>query len=137
MGKYFTKLLPGNGEIKKRTGSTVIDGEVGKCLRENDNGFDYYEEVKLFLCSRDIQVGDIVKLKTFDGYVDFPVENEGAKQATIHNGSVKVIGEVSPDATWVKEGMEFEEENVMPFIMGDNYYMGVYFRCPSSPKHFH
>lgn len=50
---YFAKYIIVDGEVKRRTGSTVNDGEAGKCLRENDEGYDYYQKTELFLCSRD------------------------------------------------------------------------------------
>lgn len=65
MKLYFAKYITIEGEIKKRTGTTVSN-EVGKCLRENDDGFDYYQKVKLFLCTGEIQVGDKV-WSNFDG----------------------------------------------------------------------
>ncbi len=55
---YFTKYLPVKGEIK--------DGELGLSINnaiythQEHLGSNYGKPVRLFLCSRDIQVGDEV-----------------------------------------------------------------------------
>jgi hypothetical protein len=110
--KYFTKL-------------------IGKW-----NGVVYTDH-KLFLCSRDIQVGDEFIIPE-DCVVDWDlrVNNKGictsismgnkmfhykapcSLGGIVHSGvhadskPYKVIGEISPDATWVKEGDEFEEHEI-------------------------
>lgn len=98
-------------------------------------------QVKLFLCSRDIQIGDRVqvdvllngvynefvfekecvengiRVQQFTGvgvYVHYPDSDEG--------NLFKVIGEISPNAKWVKEGDEFDE---------DDYYWKLF------PRHTH
>ena len=146
--KYFTKYLPVEGEIKE--GDRVIhpDGEVRKCIeiikkdiKENDlivmteNSGHYRDKckkVKLFLCSRDIKVGDKVKVDVLDNgkLNDFTFKNidideglpvwefEGVGLFNYFPGydeelpPFKVIGEISPDAIWVKEGDEFDEEEI-------------------------
>lgn len=65
---------------------------------------------KMMLISSDIQVGE--KYFTEDGtlcerYASEPTE-----------GSYKVIGKISPDATWVKRGDEFDEYYEATFYMG-------------------
>jgi hypothetical protein len=118
--KYFAKYLPVEGEVKKPSGSTVSN-EVGKCLRENDNGFDYYQKVALFLCSTNIQIGDMVfdiKTNLQHGICADILITEGKYLYNEHDhystksNSFKVIGEISVDATWVEEGNVFEENEV-------------------------
>ena len=106
MKKYFTKYLPVEGEIKK--GDWAIDCEnrifqsKGKYSDKRDT------KVKLFLCSRDIQVGD--KYLTAPDYT---------KERTCEDNSysfehcLKVIGEISPQCLgYTKEGEEFDENEV-------------------------
>lgn len=106
--------------------------------------------VKLFLCSRDIQVGDIafslpaielnkpklyyrkiVKEDDFSGMDTAPFKREEVEKYYWEDGCwnykcdvVKVIGEVSPEATWVKEGMEFDEYNCVS-KKGDVKFIGI------------
>lgn len=124
MKPYFAKYLPVEGEIK--------EGEVYHSKWRSENKFYHYStcakiengrvyptegvgaesgfpledgtKVKLFLCSRDIQVGDLLYN---------PITNTEAVcrdvEHAIKVGYVKKIGEISPEATWVKEGDEFDE----------------------------
>jgi hypothetical protein len=76
----------------------------------------------MFLCSRDIQVGD--KVQCFvEGewkYCDLfhPEEVEEWEK----EGAFKVIGEISPDAlSYVREGQEFEEGDIqLMFFKGSH-----------------
>lgn len=115
--KYFTKYLP-------------KPGGFSRVIKDHGIPVDYEQEVRLFLCTREIEVGDKVKfqlapdhsnwqeLEVIDVYKD---ENEHT--ATLQDGDFKiyttpdkwcfkVIGPISSEATWVKEGMEFEEDEV-------------------------
>lgn len=118
MKKYFAKYLPVEGEIKE--GDTVIHkvtNDIGTVTKVSDEGKYQDEEVikvKLFLCSKDIQVDDVVKSK--HGFTEIIeqvmngeyVETNLSKKEHINN-VYKIIGEISPDAIWVTEGMEFDE----------------------------
>lgn len=113
MKNYFTKYLPVEGEIKAGDKHICLDNGLVCDTRADMVYFvnnENHKKVKLFLCSRDIQVGDIVKTRYYEGLKDFHCGNEGARQAAINNGSFKIIGEISPDALrYVKEGDEFDE----------------------------
>ena len=73
---------------------------------------------KLYLITRDIQVGD--KYLTAPDYQKERV-CEDASYSFEH--CVKVIGEISPEAVWVKEGDEFEEEDIQK---GGGYILFFY-----------
>jgi hypothetical protein len=118
MKLYFAKYLPVEGEIKEgdlylADGNLVCKAKIPKKYNNpHVPYFDSYKKVKLFLCSRDIQVGD----KFFHN--DFP-NKEFEVESSLHftkliktSGSYKVIGEISPEATWVVEGDEFDEEHI-------------------------
>lgn len=124
MKKYFTKFLPFDGEIQAGDyGLSNNSKTLFKALPETMNLCKGRQKVKLFLCSRDgIQIGDIIKRPLHDGsFEDDEVVTDGKANAstpTINlsdvtkNGGFKVIGEVSPEATWVTEGMEFDEDQI-------------------------
>lgn len=124
--KYFAKYLPVEGEIKEGYCLDILKNEV---IYYNGN---YGEEipkelkkVKLFLCSRGITKGDKIRGE-YPSTLGFDVEclrNDDKSSSVPHwvvrgqdnneyfyakQDSFKVIGEISPDAAWVKEGDEFE-----------------------------
>lgn len=76
------------------------------------NGLAYKKEymkgrLQLFLCSRDIQIGDKVK----DEYSGLDIT--ATKDNFPSNASdfwLKVIGPISTEAKWVKDGDEFDED---------------------------
>lgn len=131
MKKYFAKYLPIEGEI------TVGDQFLSAWRKEHkffwyptadyitDTHYiwgnqpyakeDAVTKVKLFLCSRDIQVGDGIKLEPLVSEPDYPIntEEEAAHWRNVKE-AFKVIGEISPKAVWVKQGDEFEEDEVRP-----------------------
>jgi hypothetical protein len=141
MKPYFAKYLPEEGEIKegdcvqvKSHNSDNIPllgaGAVFTVLRkDNSTGREYLEDgkgtlcpaenaqkVKLFLCSRDIQVGDSACAKgTFHNIAGFEWKEHHAKEYNNNADGYyyKVIGEISPEAVWVKEGDEFDEDDLV------------------------
>lgn len=129
MKPYFAKYLPVEGEIKEGSiilldnGTPVIVGPAGIDL------FTGHSIVKLFLCSRDIQVGDKIKDEN-DLTVEYELNNISylnlykEKELNYH---FKVIGEISPDATWVKEGDEFQKDEIkLLYKSEDNYHLLPY-----------
>lgn len=109
MKTYFTKYLPVEGEIKE--GDKVFN-TFGEIVVTSD-GHKYIKEwklAKLFLCSRDIQIGDKVEISdSLSKYWDLESEND--VRIAKDKGFYKVIGEVSPEATWITEGMEFDRND--------------------------
>lgn len=122
MKTYFTKYLPVEGEIK--------DGERGWSI--NNALYTHYEylgksygkPVKLFLCSRDIQDHDnCIYMGKYKGVVTRSIHGKSIWVLTDGEGNhhiyaddldnlIKVIGEISSGAIWVKENQEFEEEEI-------------------------
>lgn len=138
--KYFAKYLPEEGEIKfkdlKFGLKVATPSEYGRGYIANHNHTEdsvmviynmeeegYYKLselklLKLFLCSRDIQVGDKVR-HTVSGeevlWTDMDTEFRSVEMY------FKVIGEISPDAlSYVKEGDEFDEKDVKLVVFGTN-----------------
>jgi hypothetical protein len=125
MKPYFAKYLPVEGEIKdmmihpkNHPEPMSVKGLPAPPIAYSKNG---WIPVKLFLCSRDIQVGD--KIFCPDGnnptkewnVIASVGDATASNQVSIHlvpRGAYKVIGEISPDATWVKEGDKFEEDEI-------------------------
>lgn len=118
----FAKYLPVEGEIKE---GSIVQDSLGYYCIGSEEGVRVYKEAgksphKLFLCSRDIKVGDKVWTTDYnllmEGIVEsFYSEKEDMVVLNTLSPSVrkttcfKKIGEVSPDAVWVKEGDEFDD----------------------------
>lgn len=112
---YFAKYIPVEGEIKD--GDLYINPKMKnriilpRAYGNDDSSYVGFQKVKLFLCSRDINWTEDLK--------------ESGKVHIHHDGSeppFKVVGKVSPEATWVKEGDEFEEHHVRKYIELEIYY---------------
>lgn len=87
---YFVMSLPSEKKIDD-WGGLVLDGEP-----------------KLFLCTKDIVVGDRVWERLTTGqWMDWKVDN--INDLDIPN-QLKIIGEISPNATWVKEHDTFSDD---------------------------
>jgi hypothetical protein len=128
--KYFAKYIPIEGKIKEgdyikdESGIHHVTAKGSKVQYDAINKANHIQKVKLFLCSRDIQVGDRVHgtiLKGNNVYVSDKEDGYSLKD-DIHRISLeeaqimdayKVIGEISPDALWVKEGDEFIKDQLM------------------------
>jgi hypothetical protein len=139
MKKYFAKYLPVEEPIKK--GDTYYFGpaeEVLICQDEEEaercNTHTVIKrgskKVKLFLCSRDIQVGDTFKSNQGLKYEEFfegkvskidgddiytEVERVPFSYSTliVIEGWYKIIGEISPKAKWIKDEDEFDEDEIL------------------------
>jgi len=110
--KYFARFLPVLGEIKE--GDKALNPSNKKVVKVNVACLkhlvdDKWKKVKLFLCSRDIQIGD--EYYNSIGYkVDHTWDEEAIQDFKDFPDNIfKVIGEISEDAIWVKEGDEFDE----------------------------
>lgn len=145
--KYFAKWLPVKehfhyeGAIIREisTGNIGIIKKVGEGIDETE-----FEHIKLFLCSTDIQVGDNMllppdyKLLADGNYKDVVGCSSISEKVyhftapcifggTVHGGifksdkPIKIIGEISPDAIWVKEGDKFEEGDIKRDVLVKEY----------------
>ena len=106
----------------------------------------YIKKTKLFLCSRDIQVGD----KLIKDGVEYEAHSRpdgvpfigyyNKDWCYIDNDCFKVIGEISPDATWVKEGMEYDEKDFYmekELDVSDNLYETGIVKIKGPCGHYH
>lgn len=157
--KYFAKYLPVEGEIKEGDAAVYL-GSPGSSpvILSQFADFDYYnkkgfyKKVKLFLCSRDIQVGDKVWDIAFNKFVDVekPTHTKGLffindcilidenNLEYMYERYLKVIGEVSPAAIWIKEGMEFDEDQIHEcFVHGNGDPMIRQIQLKGPCGHFH
>jgi hypothetical protein len=148
---YFTKYFLVEGEIKEGD-RYVFDGKVrtaisidrrykphGILKNEFNQTLDLpQQKVKLFLCSRDIQVGDKVWYENMEQTV-LTIDNGLVHLSTGIKAKLgkpyKIIGEISPDAlSYVKEGDEFDEEQVniilgYPVVTGQEKYYDTEYEC--------
>lgn len=101
------------------------EGNIGSITTPISRNLDDKRPYKLFLCSRDIQSGDKAYQefgdKTISEEYDFPkvfdnwtwAYKNSVPNHTVHIDNLfKVIGEISKDAIWVKEGDELNEEQI-------------------------
>lgn len=92
------------------------------------------KKAKLFLCTKNVNIDD----NTIDGIIkkeklnDFIFENGKCLQKSL---CYKVIGEISPNAVWVTEGMEFDEEDC-EWNDTLKYHDFIEIKCPTC-KQFH
>lgn len=107
MKTYFCKYLPVEGEIKLGDKYTSPGwGSDVYTMADTSGKVDYSKEqkVKLFLCTRDMQPADkVVQISTGK---EFKMGFGGTGE-----GFVKIIGEISPEAIFIKEGDEFNDED--------------------------
>lgn len=139
MKKYFAKYIPVDGTIYKGdkflfTGTNVVYEAAwiplsnpvliaSKCgnavVGEED-----CRKVKLFLCSTEIQAGDKVLLETFEE-VEVYEKHGTIWGRTLKNRELeiftdrdfKVIGPILTSAKWVKEGDQFNEDEIKLIIL--------------------
>lgn len=162
MKKYFTKYLYVEGEVKPKDKFIYgIDGRYLAIASDdwNDQSKIFFPEhfkVKLFLCSRDIQVGDKIRGE-YPSTLGFDVEvisednigvphwqikgRDGNKHEYAKEDSLKVIGPISHEATWVTEGMVFDEEDIKRDILtkwyaGEDDYTEFQHRFPKGNETF-
>ena len=129
MRKYFTKYLPVEGEVQE--GGKFLHTKTGlieTAIHVHGPHTHPHKPVKLFLCTSEIQLGDTWYNDWFHPYPKGQVADTNTKviDANLTVGgdnneheSFKVIGEVSPDAIWVTEGMEFEESQLIFLASSD------------------
>lgn len=140
--KYFAKWLPVEGEIREGDRYKISEGDeiftchhVEKGFVENNDTIwsgevyrgshqKFCKKVKLFLCSRDTADGDtirffdnpLVQISTDKEYkYDRLVERMVVKNPLLPKYMYRVVGEISSEATWVKEGDEFDEKDLLLF----------------------
>lgn len=119
--KYFTRYLPVEGEIK--AGDKYIRKNApqwGVSIACACPDQILWKKVQLFLCSRDIQVGDSYHFDVGYASGEKVADQEDVTQLHLENNPFKVIGPISPKATWVKEGDEFEEDQVQEWFWHKN-----------------
>lgn len=146
--KYFAKYLPVEGEnvqIGTKVKYLLAFGAIGTVTRIDgdraytDEGTDingefsisaskdpkYLIEIishnKLFLCSRDIQVGDKVMGLLLDksGYKEHTLTNSNEEvKLAIESGDFKVIGEILTPG--IIENQEFTEKEIEFLTIGEN-----------------
>ena len=77
---------------------------------------------KFYLCSKDIEYGDLIQSDLYpnpERFYEFASEIPiGESDLVLKKGSkelsnyYKIIGEISSDANWLKEGMEYDSDEV-------------------------
>lgn len=129
--KYFTKYFPVEGELEVGHITKWDSNEgyyAGQFLKVTESFLHHaqasqWKRYKLFLCRRNIQVGDRFTFEASSEGVDICIKIEGdivigekfsskKKSQFPHLQIFSIIGEISKKAIWVTEGMEFDDEEV-------------------------
>jgi hypothetical protein len=144
MKKYFTKFLPVEGEIKEGDFFSFVpierqplSGGIFQAHLVEDGWIEEWgidrkfkqsacQKVKLFLCSRDIQIGDNTNVGIITHIYDTKVGVQAEQNKdyrillTPKKDCYKVIGEISSAAlSYVKEGQDFNEEQINVLLKHD------------------
>ena len=125
MKKYYTKYLPVEGDLKigDITFWDLDEGYFSKQFVRVTESFIIFAECynwkkyELFLCSKDIKIGDhAMELLTNGEYDTFQIdtENDIFHDMIAYKRQFKIIGKLSKEAFWVKEGDEFNENEINP-----------------------
>ena len=131
MKKYCAKYLPveckgddgckwqWNNNINNTGWEDIAPSDMDAVIAHGLHPQPEFRKLKLFLCSRDIKLGDVYYTddpnwdnKTLLRHTNVDIEQGTPKMEL----SYKVIGEISPDATWVKEGDEFDNDELFMII---------------------
>lgn len=131
---YFTKYLPVDDQPTD-TNNTIIHRDLNtayifcapkivaqEAIRQGD------KLAKLFLCSRDINIGESFYWRDMLSPNLWSKEYQQDKETHDEFAQVvfKVIGEISPDATHIKEGDKFGEEDIanilIPSVKSKTYF---------------
>lgn len=128
--KYFCKFLPVGGYIAKPIKGVIFPEDKAKeavivdiaDTEENNKITKQLERhfaiegggLKLFLCTHNISEEDWKS----EGIVHIYHKPKNK----FEEKPFKVIGEISPEATFVKEGDEFEDYHMTTFYMGESEY---------------
>lgn len=145
---YFCKYLPVEGGKKLFfTNANSLEGLI------SSEGLQdvLIEEKKLFLCSNKVKEGDKVywfdpepegtsqfntALKVSEDMI-FMSELEASEIEAFPHEVISILGEISPEAIWVKEGDEFDEEEWRVAKNGaDGKYVDYEKRTPIDEGYF-
>ena len=126
MKKYFAKYLPIEGDIKENNLVLMRTGHGEHVVKATKEQADFWNTilpkqsvVKLFLCSHDIDFGDEIVWSGIEKNNEFVFGDKWKYEfpVPLHKDWVKVIGEISKEAVWVKEGDEFNQEEIRYYFI--------------------
>lgn len=136
MESFFAAYIPVSGEIQD--GDTIrYDGEYYKVVKGPSSGpgeiemdlvkylHSNVQKVALLLCSYDIKEGDMVSsLLTDRTYFTKASKEHVSSNKNVDNNNryFKVVGEVSPKASWVKDGDKIDVNELDSFDGKIIYY---------------
>lgn len=132
-GKFIAKYIPVDGEIEED--DKAINPSNNKVVRVNKACLknlvtSEWKKVRLFICSTDIKVGDLVRYQDDDWGVPITVSDTMRLKEWIKKGDetiFKIVGEISIAAIWVKENDEFDKKD-LAYLMGEPPKYPFYFQ---------
>lgn len=109
-------MLPVEGKVMQGKPAIAPNGNVFHKLEEpffRNAEKDELKPAKLFLCTKDIKIGDKVKERLTTGeWMDWSVDNENDLDL---EHQVKVVGEISPRAIWLRDGNLIPKDHIRLF----------------------
>lgn len=128
MKPYFVKYFAVDGEVS--TGDFFIErghvyGPMDAATAANiRKGFVPARKAVRYLCYRDTQN---VKSINIDQQQWQEMSRSEKDEHLLSIGQYKVIGEISPEATWVKEGDEFDDKDIEVYTIDvlENRYIPI------------
>ncbi len=120
---YFTRYLPfeKNGDenciwqwynnVKNTGWENISHSDMDAIIAHGLQPAPQFRKLKLFLCSTDVQIGNELYYPNGMG-PEIMDDTEKHKAWIEQHGLFKIIGEISREATWVKEGDEFDKEEL-------------------------
>lgn len=147
--RYFAKYLPVEGEIGVGDCFEIEKGSVGRVISFSESGTTftvigitgYFKDkqsgtnhvvslrnkMQLFLCSRDIKVGDKYHFNVSYSSGERVADQSDIDQLHLETNPFKTIGPISPNATWIKEGDDILSKNVHrgTYKMGNKEWMVI------------
>lgn len=116
---YFAKYFPVEGKIGIGDHAKGPDGRIILCTEDNQASIqEHWKKVQLFLCRRP----DDVKTN-WDEQEWREATRQEKDNYLASSGQLIKIGQLSPHATWVKEGDAFSEEEVKRDVL-TKWYAG-------------
>jgi len=135
MKRYFSKLMPIEGGIREGDHAMKEDGTIVYVNKASAKYLaDTWKRMRLVICDKEVSVGERVHYYSrnndilFNGIlakveehfvyfeedrmVGYPVDYDSFHMCYLKGTAFKVIGQVSDESRWVKEGMYFDEDEL-------------------------
>jgi hypothetical protein len=135
MKRFFSKLMTIEGKIQEGDFAMKEDGQIVYVNEAASKHLaDSWKRVRMVICDTQISVGNniwyysrdnsilfndiLAKIEgdniflEDDRMIGYPVEYDSFHMCYLKKTAFKIVGSVSDESKWVKEGIEFDEEDL-------------------------